>query len=290
MGEVRGPTVLGWVNGAPVFASALDAYLAELAHSAEGARLGLDEDPPADGSDAPVAGGGEIPVLTQKDRASAIRSWSTRALLIDLLLAQEAARFGVVDVKSPDEWTDRLIAGGEVCVADPTGAELFHCYQANIHRYQVAEARRVRHVLLADPAEATRLAGELREPWALVELARANSLDAGTRSRGGDLGWVERGQLSGALEEAIFEAGTGQICGPVESGFGWHLLVVEAVRASRTRPFVECRDQIANELINDRRRMAWREWWDRRVAEAITVPAGAEDVLFPGLPGTSHRH
>ena len=106
----------------------------------------------------------------------------------------------------------------------------------------------------------------------------------------GILGWVERGQLAGALEECIFSAEPHRVYGPVESYFGWHVLVVDALRPEYVRPFAECKDEILNELASDRRQAAWREWWQRRVAEAITVPDGSLDVLAPGLPGTSHRH
>jgi hypothetical protein len=249
-----------------------------LARSAEGIRLGLDTGPVAEHPD-----GGD-------HRQRALRAWSSRALLIDRFLEAEADRLGVTEPGSPQGWAEALDAAGELGAEVPTEAEARACYQANHHRYQLREARSVRHVLLADEASAARLATALAGPGALAEAAGALSLDVGTRTRGGHLGWVERGQLAGPLEEAIFAARPGEICGPLESGFGWHLLVVEVVREARARSFDECHEEIMSELAADRRREAWRQWWERRVAGSITVPEGDEQILLPGLPGTSHRH
>jgi hypothetical protein len=276
--DPAGPTVVGWVNGAPVLASALDTYMVELARSPEGTRLGLEGGPAIATSD------------TADHRAHAMRTWGTRALLIDRLFETETARLGLTGRGSPDSWVDSLEAAGDIWVPAPTEDEARACYQANRHRYRQTEARLVRHVLVADQMSADSLLATAATPEALAHLAEEVSLDTGTRARGGNLGWVERGQLAGPLEQAIFGARPGAICGPVESCFGWHVLVVETVRAAQDRTFDDCRAEIMSELANDRRREAWREWWERRVAESITVPAGAEEVLLPGLLGTSHRH
>ena len=269
--------VLGSVGGTVVAEPELAAYLVELAASTVGLRLGLCPTPDEIGAEA------------GQNRANAIRSWGTRSLLLDRLVALEAARLGVTSPGSPDNWVDCLQEAGELRLSPPSELEALGCYRANNYRYRVAEARRVRHVLLSDRHEAERVYREATGASELADLA-AQSLDAGTRSRGGDLGWVERGQLAGALEECIFSAEPHRVYGPVESHFGWHVLVVDAVRPAYVRPFAECKGEILNELASDRRQAAWREWWQRRVAEAITVPDGTLDVLAPGLPGTSHRH
>jgi hypothetical protein len=269
--------VLGWVGGTTVPAGALGAHMAQLAASPVGLRLGLLPVP-----DETAAGAGAA-------RANAVRSWGTRALLLDRLVALEAERLGVSRPGSPDDWVDCLQAAGELCVGPPSEAEALSCYRANNYRYRVPERRRVRHVLLGDRDDAEAVYLEAARAGELADLA-LQSLDAGTRTRGGDLGWVERGQLAGALEEAIFTAEPGRAYGPVESHFGWHVLAVDAVQPEHIRPFDECKGEILSELASDRRHAAWREWWQRKVADEITVPDGSSDVLAPGLPGTSHRH
>lgn len=59
-------------------------------------------------------------------------------------------------------------------------------------------------------------------------LARAFSDDVASGSRGGDLGWFGPGRMVQPFEEAAFEAPIGQVVGPVETDFGYHLIEVQA--------------------------------------------------------------
>ena len=301
--------VVGWVAGEAVEAPALDAYLMALGASAVGTRVGVDElaiGQPAQVGEVRDGAGVDGPFSKQR----ALRTWAAKGLLADRLLEREAARLGVADPTSLDQWVNALEAAGEISVGPPSLADALACYQASLHRYRAGEARRVRHLLVAERAAAEILAAEVasaevagagegapaaqaaggRVTIVLGDLASRCSLDEGSRGRRGDLGWVERGQFAGALEEVIFAATPGQLRGPVESPFGWHLLVVEAVRQARLRPFEECREEILVELAADRRREAVRQWWGRRLVEAVRVPAGAEHPVHPGLPGSLHRH
>ena len=136
--------VLGSVGGTVVAEPELAAYLVELAASTVGLRLGLCPAPDEIGAEA------------GQNRANAIRSWGTRSLLLDRLAALEAARLGVTSPGSPDNWVDCLQEAGELRLSPPSELEALGCYRANNYRYRVAEARRVRHVLLSDRHEAER--------------------------------------------------------------------------------------------------------------------------------------
>ncbi len=277
--QPEGAPVVGWVNGAPVSEPDLRCYQQALAASPAGVRLGLMG--PL-GRRAGDDGGA---------RSDALRTWAVRALLLDTLAEKEAARLGLSGPgAAPDDWADGLELAGELKFEAPSDDDAFACYQANMYRWRFPAARRARHLLVADEGVAQRLAATVGGPSDVAVLARRVSLDMGTRHRGGDLGWVERGQLAGELEKAIFDAVPGRVVGPVRTVFGWHLVIVEEERSAGLRPFAACRAQILAELSEDRRRGAWREWWERRVAESIEVPPGSEAVLSPGLPGTTHRH
>ncbi len=251
--------------------------MAKLADLPAGARLG-------------VAGEADAVAGPPHSRADGLRTWGSKALLVDNLVQAEAARLGVADPASPADWLDRLEASGELAAPAPTGADIEAYYAANRPRFRAGEARRVRHVLLADEQAARDLMETAPDAAALAHLAATVSVDLGSRRRAGDLGWVERGQLAGPLEDAIFAAEPGRVVGPVPSPFGWHLIMVEEVRPGRHRTLEECGPEIRAALTDYRRRRAWLDWLDRRVAEAIIVPEGEEHPHFRGLPGSTHRH
>jgi peptidyl-prolyl cis-trans isomerase D len=73
------------------------------------------------------------------------------------------------------------------------------------------------------------------EKGALFEdIVRDYSEDPGSREEGGDLGFIEEGQLEPALEEAIASLKPGGVSEPVRSSIGWHLLkLVERRKGER---------------------------------------------------------
>ncbi len=57
-----------------------------------------------------------------------------------------------------------------------------------------------------------------------ADLAIEHSADPGNASNGGDLGTFPRGIIVPSFEEAVFSAESGQIIGPVETQFGFHII------------------------------------------------------------------
>jgi len=102
---------------------------------------------------------------------------------------------------------------------------------------------RVRHILLnassglsaegvAELAQA--LAGDLAAGASFPELASQYSVDEGSASRGGDLGWNPAGVFVTEFAEQVRNTPVGSVSAPFESVFGWHILEVMAERSSAT--------------------------------------------------------
>lgn len=83
-----------------------------------------------------------------------------------------------------------------------------------------------RHILVEEEQEAKDLLARIQagEEWS--DLASEFSLDASNKEQGGDLGWFGRGRMVESFEEAAFGGEIGEIVGPVESPFGWHLIEI----------------------------------------------------------------
>ena len=74
-------------------------------------------------------------------------------------------------------------------------------------------------------AEADRLVTQLRQGGNFALAARQFSQSAGAAT-GGDLGWVEQGQLPQNLEDALSKLRPGQISDPVQDVSGYHILLL----------------------------------------------------------------
>jgi peptidyl-prolyl cis-trans isomerase C len=82
-----------------------------------------------------------------------------------------------------------------------------------------------------------------------ADLARTDSDDMGSSSKGGDLGFLKRGQTVPSFEDAAFALPTGQLSQPVKSPYGYHLIKVEERKPTRT--FEELRPEIERTLGNE---------------------------------------
>ncbi len=130
-------------------------------------------------------------------------------------------------------------------IEDPAPELLRSIYDAEKEaRFVTAEERRASHVLInfgadaqAARAEAESVLAQLRDGADFAELAKRESDDPGSREKGGDLGWVRKGMMVPAFEQALFGAAEGELVGPVETEFGWHVIRVDEVRGRAVRAF-----------------------------------------------------
>ncbi len=83
-----------------------------------------------------------------------------------------------------------------------------------------------RHILVEEEQEAADLLARVKEGEEWGDLASEYSLDESNKERAGDLDWFGRGRMVEAFEEAAFGGAIGEIVGPVETDFGWHLIEI----------------------------------------------------------------
>ncbi|MAD47138.1 MAG: molecular chaperone SurA [Oceanospirillaceae bacterium] len=82
-------------------------------------------------------------------------------------------------------------------------------------------------------------------------LAREYSDDPGSGASGGDLGWVNPGDMVPAFDATMQDTAAGHISAPFESQFGWHILKVEDRRETDVGAENQ-RNQVRNMLYNRR--------------------------------------
>lgn len=110
-------------------------------------------------------------------------------------------------------------------------------------KQQLLTHAKVRHILIAVPegadqkaidaarAKAVDIRGKIGSVEQFGDIAREYSEDIASRDKGGELGTTARGDsepvFSAAFEDALFTLPVGQISDPVQSKYGWHLIVVD---------------------------------------------------------------
>lgn len=139
--------------------------------------------------------------------------------------------------------------------ADPE--EVKKVYESNMARWGQPEQRKASHVLIALKAggseadkkaaadKAAAIAAEVRKkPASFADVAKKESADPGSAAQGGDLGFFGKGSMVKPFEDAVFAANKGDIVGPVESEFGFHVIQVTDIRPANVKSLAAATPEI----------------------------------------------
>jgi peptidyl-prolyl cis-trans isomerase D len=144
--------------------------------------------------------------------------------------------------------------------AQLTDKEVEDYYNANrATRFTTPKQAKVRYIMVAvdpeaDPKQkeaarvrANRILAEARAGKNFAELAKKESGDP-SKEKGGEIGWLNQGQLPDALDKQIFALAKGEISEPIETPVGFHIVKVEDIKEARTQSLAEATPTITGEL------------------------------------------
>jgi peptidyl-prolyl cis-trans isomerase D len=141
-----------------------------------------------------------------------------------------------------------------------TDKEIEDYYNANrLSKFTTPKQAKVRYIMVRlDPgaddkqketarARANRILAEARGGKNFAELARKESEDP-SAEKGGEIGWLNQGQLPEALDKQIFALAKGEISEPIETPLGFHIVKVEDIKEEKTLSLAEAKPVITREL------------------------------------------
>ncbi|MBS1214016.1 MAG: peptidyl-prolyl cis-trans isomerase family protein, partial [Proteobacteria bacterium] len=104
---------------------------------------------------------------------------------------------------------------------------------------------KARHILVEKEAEAKDIIAKLQKGAKFADLAKKLSKDPGSKENGGDLGWFSPQQMVPPFSEAVAKLKNGETtAAPVQSQFGWHVILREDEREQAPPPFDQVKEQI----------------------------------------------
>jgi peptidyl-prolyl cis-trans isomerase D len=168
-----------------------------------------------------------------------------------------------------------------------TDAQLHQAYAANMDNYRLPERVHVRHILIktVDKSDAEKkqllakaqdVLKQLRGGADFAALAKKNSDDAA--DKGGDLGWLERGQGLPEFEKVIFTLKPGQISDVVTTSIGYDIPQVLEHEQARIKPFDEVKAAIADDVRKQAVSDKMQTTADQLHAALEKSPAQAADI------------
>ena len=134
--------------------------------------------------------------------------------------------------------------------ANVSDSQLQQQYQENIDSYRTPERVRVRHILIKTQgkpkdevpklkAKAEDVLKQLQHGGDFAELAKKNSDDSGSAVKGGELGWIVKGQTVPNFEKTAFALKPNETSGLIETEYGYHIIQSEEKQAAHTQTFDE---------------------------------------------------
>jgi peptidyl-prolyl cis-trans isomerase D len=200
------------------------------------------------------------------------------------------------------------LPGGKPQISD---ADVLAYYNAHKDQYQVKEQVKVRHILIAVPAgsdaktdaaakaKAEDILKQIKGGGNFADLASKNSDDPGSKTQGGELGWLDRGKTVPEFDKAAFTLAPGQTSDLIKTQFGYHILQVEEKKTAHLRPLDEVKPEIvpvleqqragaaeqtfASALATDAKKNGLEKAAASKGLHAVTTDYVAKDGVIAGL-------
>jgi peptidyl-prolyl cis-trans isomerase D len=157
--------------------------------------------------------------------------------------------------------------------------EIEDYYENNKEKFGQPKRVKVRHILIKTDArdqeataKAKQRAESIREEAAkgkdFARLAKQNSEDLGTKDRGGEIGFISKGQVVPEFEQVAFSMKVGEISSVIQTQFGFHILKVDEIQEASTQPLEKVKAQVELLLKNRQARGMAYDLADQAFAQA----------------------
>ncbi|MFQ6033238.1 MAG: peptidylprolyl isomerase, partial [Candidatus Bipolaricaulia bacterium] len=155
----------------------------------------------------------------------------------------------------------------------PSDEDLKKYFEEHKPQFATPEMVRARHILIkvAEDAPEEEVAKarakiedikkKLDEGADFSELAKQYSEDEATASKGGDLGWFQRGQMVKEFEDAAFALKKGEVSDIIRTKYGFHIIKLEDRRPAST--FDDVKEKVRQAYINDQKQTKFDDWYNQ---------------------------
>ncbi|MEL6582983.1 MAG: peptidylprolyl isomerase [Pseudomonadota bacterium] len=201
--------------------------------------------------------------------------------LIDQTLLAEAAEARGADQQpgiaiSVENDTRAMLANLElqsIVTAGVTEEALIEAHAAAIEGMEQTPEFNASHILVESEELAADLITQLVDGADFATLAQEHSIGP-SGPRGGALGWFGPGQMVPTFDEAVQALEVGEVSAPVETQFGWHVVILNDTRMSQLPTLDSMREDLTAQLRQD---VLQTEINTLRDAAEISRPEGVID-------------
>lgn len=122
-------------------------------------------------------------------------------------------------------------------------------FEANKSKFNKSETASAKHILVETEDKANELLNKINAGEVSFEDAAAEHSTCPSKDAGGNLGSFPRGQMVPEFEEEVFNMQKGEVRGPVQTQFGYHLIKLEDIQAGGESKYEEVQNEIERTLM-----------------------------------------
>ena len=159
----------------------------------------------------------------------------------------------------------------DIVAAAVTDEALQKAYDETFANAEPAREWNASHILVETEGEAIALIDRIKAGEEFAALAQEASSDS-SAANGGELGWFKSGMMVPDFDAAVVALEAGEVSGPVQTQFGWHVVKLNETRLSE----VPTLDQVREELRPQVEREAVQARLDELTAAATVERQGAD--------------
>ncbi|MBO9412157.1 MULTISPECIES: peptidylprolyl isomerase [unclassified Ruegeria] len=123
-------------------------------------------------------------------------------------------------------------------------------YDARFAEFEGEDEFNASHILVETEEEANEIKSQLDDGADFAELAKEKSTGP-SGPNGGELGWFGKGRMVPEFETAVIGLDKEQVSDPVQTQFGWHVIILNDKRKTEAPELDAVREELAQTLQNE---------------------------------------
>ncbi|MDE3070139.1 MAG: peptidyl-prolyl cis-trans isomerase [Acidobacteriota bacterium] len=178
----------------------------------------------------------------------------------------------------------------------PSKAEVRKYYDEHTAQFGKPESRNLQIILTKTEAAAKQAKSEVQSGKSFASVAKSVSIDPLSKTNGGTLSEVTKGQEEKALSEAVFAAKVGVLSGPVKTPFGYYIFNVTKILPSSQQPLAAAEATISAQISSQAQQKALstfvtgfkKKWTERTECRSGYVVPDCKEYKAPkGATGST---
>lgn len=133
-------------------------------------------------------------------------------------------------------------------------------FEENKDNFNQQEQVKASHILVEEKETAEKVLQKINAGEDFADLAKEYSTDSGTAADGGDLGYIQKGQMVEEFEKAAFALKPNETSDIVKSDYGYHIIQVTDKKEAKTAKYEDHKKDAKEAALSEKIKSEYTNW------------------------------